>query len=242
MAVLLVAASFNVLRLNPVQFLYAVPMVADELSRFFPPDFHAASRVLPRALGETLAISVSATFMAALLSVPLAFLAARSVTRSRLLRGAARGVIVLARGLPALLIAIIFVSALGLGPFAGALALAVSSVGLTAKLMADAIEHVPPGPREALRATGATSLQEGVGAILPQVAPSFAGTVLFTLDSAIRSSTIIGVVGAGGIGLFVYQSIQALQFRVTTALVISVFLLVFAIDRVADAVRRQLLQ
>ncbi|MEU7751355.1 phosphonate ABC transporter, permease protein PhnE [Micromonospora sp. NPDC049101] len=237
----LTAASFAGLGISPWTVLRAVPELIAGFADFWPPDFASVASSLPDALLETLTIAVTATAIATLLSVPIAAFAARTVAPHPAVYHAARFVIVLSRGLPPLLMALIFVSAFGLGPFAGAIALGLATIGMTAKLMADAIEHLDPGPAAALRAAGASRTQQVSTAVIPQVAPSFVSTVLFTLDSTIRSSTIVGVVGAGGIGFITYQSVHTLQFHTTTAVLIVIFATVFIVERCADLIRKRIL-
>ncbi|WP_162907076.1 phosphonate ABC transporter, permease protein PhnE [Allorhizocola rhizosphaerae] len=236
-----IIASFAGLEISPLTLAAAVPALFVGLADFWPPDFASVADLLPAAMTETLSIAITATAMATLLSVPIAAFAARTIAPHPALYHAARMLIVLCRGLPPLLLALIFVSAFGLGPFAGAIALGLATIGMTAKLMADAIEHLDSGPATALRAVGATRPQQNAAAVIPQVAPSFVSTVLFTLDSTIRSSTIVGVVGAGGIGFITYQSVHTLQFQTTTAVLIVIFTTVFCVERAADTIRKRIL-
>ncbi|MEV0237986.1 phosphonate ABC transporter, permease protein PhnE [Nonomuraea sp. NPDC050786] len=240
-AALLVAVSFMGLDISPLALVQAVPELLTSVSSFFPPDFASVQEQLPRSIMETLTIAIMVTALATLLSLPVAFLAARTIAPHPIIYHVARLIIVVARGLPPLVLALIFVSAFGLGPFAGVVALSLGSIGLTAKLMADAVEHIDPGPGTALRSTGATRTQQSVTAVIPQVAPSFVATVLFTLDSTIRSSTIVGIVGAGGVGFITYQSVHTLQFHTTTAVLIVIFVTVFIVERFSDAVRKRIL-
>lgn len=138
-------------------------------------------------------------------------------------------------------LALLFVSAVGLGPFAGALALSIGSAGLTAKLLGDAIEAVRPSPRDSAVSTGASRLQELSTAVVPQVAPSFVATVLYVLDVNIRNSVILGIVGGGGIGFILTSTIRRLDFERTGAILIAIFVVVYGIERLAGWVRSQLI-
>lgn len=237
----LVVLSFFALGAGPFTVLGAIPPLIGEIGRFLPPDFASVRDELPPAMLDTLSIGVAATFLATVMSLPIAFLAARNVAPHPIVYRVARYFVVFMRALPPLVLALIFVSAFGLGAFSGAVALALGSIGLTAKLMADAIEHIRPGPGEAVRSVGATRLQESVAAVTPQVIPSFVATVLFTLDCAIRSSLIVGVVGAGGVGFIIYQSVHTLQFRTTSAVLLTVLATVLLVERASDAIRRRIL-
>jgi phosphonate transport system permease protein len=237
----LTVVSFTGLGISPGALLAAGPELIRGIGDFLPPDFASVEKQLPKAFLETITIAVTATALTSLLSVPIAFLAARNISPHPVVYHLARLVIVLARGLPPLVLALVFVSAFGLGPFAGVVALGLGTVGLTAKLMADAAEHLDPGPATALRSVGATRAQQVTTAVVPQVAPSFVATVLFTLDTTIRSSTIVGIVGAGGIGFITYQSVHTLQFQTTSAVLLVIFVTVFTVERISDAVRRRIL-
>ncbi|GIG90669.1 phosphonate ABC transporter, permease protein PhnE [Plantactinospora endophytica] len=237
----LALVSFAGLGISPGALLRAIPELVASIGTFLPPDFASVRDDLGPAIVETLTIAVCATALATALSLPIAFLAARPVAPHPVVYHAARLVIVLSRGLPPLVLALIFVSAFGLGPFAGVIALGLGSIGLTAKLMADAIEHLDPGPRAALRSVGATRVQQATTGVVPQVAPSFVATTLFTLDSTIRSSTIVGIVGAGGIGFITYQSVHTLQFHTTAAVLIVIFVTVFVVERFSDMIRKRIL-
>ncbi len=240
-AAAITVASFAGLGISPLTVVAAVPALAAGFADFWPPDFASVADLLPSAMMETLSIAVTATALATVLSIPIAAFAARTIAPHPAIYHAARLLIVLCRGLPPLLLALIFVSAFGLGPFAGAIALGLATIGMTAKLMADAIEHLDQGPATALTAVGATRAQQTAAAVIPQVSPSFVSTVLFTLDSTIRSSTIVGVVGAGGIGFITYQSVHTLQFHTTTAVLIVIFVTVFCVERAADMIRKRIL-
>lgn len=240
-AAALAVMSFAGLGISPATLLGSAPELVAGVREFLPPDFPAVWEHLPKALVETLTIAITATTLATALSLPVAFLAARTISPHPLVYHTARLVIVLARALPPLVLALIFVSAFGLGPFAGVIALALGTIGLTAKLTADAVEHLDPGPSEGVRSVGATRTQQAMAAVVPQVAPSFVATVLFTLDTTIRSSTIVGIVGAGGIGFILYQSVHTLQFNATSAILVVVFATIFTLEWLSDTIRKRIM-
>jgi phosphonate transport system permease protein len=148
--------------------------------------------------------------------------------------------LVFERGIPELILAVIFVAAVGLGPVGGTMALALGSLGLMAKLMADNLEEVDPGPREAVVAAGATRGQETAASLVPQAMPSFVGSFLYLLDVNIRSATILGIVGGGGIGFLLFNALRTLNFATASAIVITIFAVVYAIEQLSGWVRAQL--
>src|SRR5262249_15456670 len=147
-------------------------------------------------------------------------------------------VVVLVRGIPELVLAIVFVVITGLGAVAGALALGVGAVGLLGKLVADSLEEVDPGVEAAVRATGAGRRQVFCSATLPQAAPAFVGHVLYQLDVNIRSATLLGIVGAGGIGFDLLNASRVLDFGVVTTVLLLVFATVLVVELLAVWLRR----
>jgi len=209
--------------------------------RMFPPDFVTAWPQIVDGMVETLAIAAVSTVLGSLSSIPLGFLAARNVTVNKIVLYISRVVLVIVRGIPELILAIIFVAALGLGPVAGIFALSIGTAGFLAKLIADSIEEIDPAPREAVRATGANRIQELFVAVIPQVMPALISQLLYTFDINIRSSAILGIVGGGGIGFLLFNSMKVLALDTTAAIVISIFVLVYAVELLAGYVRRQVI-
>lgn len=165
----------------------------------WPPDFSIFKRVYNDTL-ITIQLAWVATVLSALMSLPIAFLAASNITESRPMRGLIIFLLNADRAIDALILALFFVSAVGLGPFPGVLALAFHSVGMLAKLFSDAIEAIDPGPVEALKSAGAGKLAMIRWAVWPQVAPHFISFFLFRFELNIRAAVVLGLVGAGGIG------------------------------------------
>lgn len=209
--------------------------------RMIPPDFITAWPQIVEGMVETIAIAAVATVLGSLISIPLGFLAARNVTVNRVVFWISRVVLVIVRGIPELILAIIFVAAIGLGPVAGIFALSIGTAGFLAKLIADSIEEIDPAPREAVKATGATRIQELFVSVVPQVMPALIGQLLYTFDINIRSSAILGIVGGGGIGFLLFNSMKVLAFDTTAAIVISIFVVVYLIELLAGYVRRQVI-
>jgi len=166
-------------------------------------------------------------------------MAASNVTPARPLYYLARGVIALTRAVPDLVWALLFVTAVGLGPFPGALALSVHSIGMLGRLFAEVIEDMDFGPVEALTLTGASRLQVFTHAVVPGVLPSLLGIGLYRFDENLRSSLVLGFVGAGGIGFRLLTAMNLFQYRTVSLLLIATFILVMAAERGSALLRRQ---
>jgi phosphonate transport system permease protein len=209
--------------------------------RLFPPDFaRAKSEGLVRGISETVAIGVISTLLGTVIAFPLGLLSARNIVVRKFVYAISRLVLLVTRSIPELIIAVMFVSAMGLGPIPGTLALTVVTASFMAKLIADSLEEVSPFPREALVAVGATRVQEFIGGVLPQAMPSLVGQLLYMLDYNIRSSTILGIVGGGGIGSLLFGSLRVFELQVTGAIIVSIFCTVYAIELIGNWVRAQL--
>ncbi|MDY7104598.1 MAG: phosphonate ABC transporter, permease protein PhnE [Actinomycetota bacterium] len=211
------------------------------LGRLVPTDLDWFTPDIREALVETLALGFAATFLGVLVALPLGFLAARNVAPARWVYAAARYLVVVVRAVPELIIAVVFVAAVGLGPFPGVMALAVGTVGFATKLFADAIEEVSPGPREGVTSTGATRVQESSTGVLTQAMPALVGHTLYMLDINIRSSVIVGIVGAGGVGYYLIQAQKQLRWDTIGGIMLVVFGVVFAIELISTWVRRRLI-
>ncbi|WP_236792747.1 phosphonate ABC transporter, permease protein PhnE [Amycolatopsis sp. GM8] len=233
LTLVIVLASIWGAHLSAGQFFGALGNLGHTLSLFWPPEFLP---VLAGDLWETVKIALAATLLGAVLALPFGALAARNVApnAARFFRLLIVGV----RGIPELVLAIVFVVISGLGPVAGALALAVGVVGLLGKLVADSLEEVDPGVEQALRATGAGRWQVFFSATLPQAAPAFVAHVLYQLDVNIRSATLLGIVGAGGIGFDLLNASRVLEFGAVTAILALVFVVVMAVELLAVGLRR----
>ncbi|WP_052852632.1 phosphonate ABC transporter, permease protein PhnE [Streptomyces avicenniae] len=227
------------LEIDPREVFTSLDDIADMAGRMLPPDFTAVGGALTTALLETLAIGVVATAAGVVLSIPLGLLAAHPVAPHPLVYWGARATILGVRAIPELVLAIVFVAAIGLGPLAGAAALAVGSVGFLGKLVADAAEEIDPGPLEAVRAVGGGWWQRLSTAVVPQVVPSLVGSSLYLLDVNIRASTVLGIVGAGGVGFLLFEAVRTLNFAFAGGIVLLVFVVVIVVERCSGWLRRQ---
>ncbi|MBR0680387.1 phosphonate ABC transporter, permease protein PhnE [Roseomonas eburnea] len=208
----------------------------------WPPSPGGAFADLLKGLAESLAMAFLGSLLAAVAALPLALLGAGNVVGSALLRFSARRIFDGLRGIDALIWALIFVSAVGMGPFAGILALAVSDTGTLAKLFSEALEGADRRQVEAVRAAGAgRGLAIRLG-LLPQVAPVMLSQVLYTLESNTRSATILGVVGAGGIGLALSDRIRINNWDEAAFIMLMILAMVAAIDLASRMIRLRLIR
>lgn len=207
------------------------------LDRFLPPDHAGTLDLMLEQLLITFQIALAGTLLGAMLALPVGMLAARNVSPHPTLAKFFRGVIVVTRGIPELILAIVFVIISGMGPVAGALALAVGAMGLLSKLIADSLEETDTRVQQALRASGASEAQIFFGSTLRQVAPAGVAHVIYQLDVNFRSATLLGVVGAGGIGFYLLNANRVLQFEVVTFILVLIVAVVLALEAIAMLLR-----
>jgi phosphonate transport system permease protein len=239
-AVVIVGLSFWDTKIDPVRLVTSLGQIGHTVAQYFPPDFTSARASLVTGTIQSASVALVATVIGVALAIPIGLLAARNVT-DRWVYRAARAFLLVVRAVPELILAIVFVVAVGLGLVAGTFALIVGTVGFMSKLVADGIEEVPPGPREAVLSVGAARLQETATSVVAPSAPSLVGNSLYMLDVNFRSSTILGIVGAGGIGYLLQQSVQVLAYRTTGAIIVSTFAVVLVIEVVTNWIRKQLI-
>ena len=237
--ILVVLQSALVVHARPQDLITGAYGMADIIRRAIPPDIGEIGKIWWPTL-ETVDIAIFGTVGGVLMALPLAVLAAENVTPSRFFYFAARGAIGIARSVPDLVWALLFVTAVGLGPFPGALALAVHSVGMLGRLFAETIEHMEMAPIDALSLTGARRLQVFTHGVIPSVLPSLTGITLYRLDENIRSSLVLGFVGAGGIGFELLSAMNLFQYRLVSLYLIVTFVLVLAAERLSALVRARL--
>lgn len=213
------------------------PPLIDFLSHLFvTPQWEYLPR-LGQLMLETIEMTLLGTFIALLIAFPLGILAARNASPHPLVFQACRNLLGFIRALPELVWALVFVSAVGLGPLPGVMALALVTVGFMGKFFAEAIEVVGDNAIEGVRATGAGRLQTILYAMLPQAVPDFIGSLLYILDHNLRAATILGLVGAGGIGYDMVMSMRLFQYDRIILIAGSIYLLVTLLDRLSDRLR-----
>ncbi len=236
LGIVLIAAWYVGL-LNAGTLAEGVPAIMTLAGESFPPDFrNAADWFLP--LVDTLAMSIAGTAVAVLFSVPLAFLAARNTSPHPLVFQFARVLLNALRSVPELIMGIIFVAAVGFGALPGVLALGLHSIGMVGKFFAEAIEHVDEAPVEAARAAGASPLQVLYHAVLPQVMPQFADVSIYRWEYNFRASTVMGMVGAGGIGFELMGSLRIMQYQEVFAILLVILLMVTLVDALSGRLRK----
>ncbi|MFC7473327.1 phosphonate ABC transporter, permease protein PhnE [Dankookia sp. GCM10030260] len=230
------------LQVDPARLLSGFGRLLHFLALMLPPDPGSAAefRGILLALAETLAIAFLGTLLAAGIALPVGLLAARNTTIHGIVRFASRRMLDGIRGIDALIWALIWVSVVGLGPFAGVLAIMTSDIGTFGKMFSEALEAADRRPQEGVVSAGGTGPARVRFGVLPQVLPVLAGQVLYMFESNVRSSTIIGIVGAGGIGLTLTEMIRTLEWQSVSAIVLLILLMVAAIDAVSGRLRRRL--
>jgi phosphonate transport system permease protein len=190
---------------------------------------------------ETLQMAIVGTIVGVIISLPLGLLAARNVSPHPAVYQATRLLLNVNRAIPEIIFALIFVAAVGLGPFGGVLALGVGAVGSLAKLYAESIEQIDPQQVLAVRATGAGPMQTFIYGVVPQAMPLIATYSLLNFEHNVRSATILGLVGAGGIGFILQKYISLFQYRELMGTLIFIIVMVTVIDRVSDYLRKKLI-
>ncbi|MBL7633003.1 phosphonate ABC transporter, permease protein PhnE [Frankia sp. CN6] len=232
---------FVLLKVDLRELLTSIGDIFQVGTRLIPPNFTLAGWKLFGAVVETVAIGVVATAVGFVLSIPFGLLSARTVSPNRVVYAVARTLIVVIRAIPELILAVVFVVAFGLGPLAGACALAIASIGFLGKLVADAAEEIDLGPVEAVRAVGGGWWAQLFSAVLPQLVPALIGNTLYMLDVNIRHSTILGIVGAGGVGFLLFESIRTVNYEFAGGIILIVFVIVFAVERLSGWIRSKVI-
>ena len=222
---------------SPVRLLGGFAALGRFVVLMVPPDPEGHAVLFLQALSETLAIALLGTLAATVLAVPFGLLAARNVVSNRLVHVLARRILDVFRSIDILVWAIVWIAVVGLGPFAGVLAIASSDFGALGKLFSETIETCGHAAREGVRAAGGGRLHEIRFGLLPQVLPIIAGQALYFFESNTRSATVIGIVGAGGVGLHLYEAIRTFEWREVSFLVLIVLLAVAVIDGISSRLR-----
>ncbi|MES5835673.1 phosphonate ABC transporter, permease protein PhnE [Bacillus cereus group sp. MG11] len=215
------------------------PNIMDLLKEMVPPDW-SYFQVITTAMLDTIRMAIIGTTLGAILAIPLALFAASNVFTSTFLYSPARLILNFIRTIPDLLLAAIFVAIFGIGPLPGILALTFFSIGLVAKLLYESIESIDPGPLEAMTAVGANKVQWIVYGVIPQVKAHFVSYVLYTFEVNVRAAAVLGLIGAGGIGLYYDRTLGFLQYQQTASIIIYTLVVVLVIDYVSTLLREKL--
>ena len=230
---------------SPAEMYRAVDLIHDWRnmaefgSAFLRPNFHDWESYLADMV-VTVEIAAWGTALAVLFGVPFSIFCAANVCPVLIVQPARR-LMDACRAINEIVFALMFVVAVGLGPFAGVMALAVHNLGVFAKLFSEAVESIDPRPVEGIRATGAGRIQEVIFGVVPQVAPLWSSLTLYRLETNVRSATTLGIVGAGGIGQTLYESIRSFHYAETAAQVIIVVATVVVIDLLSARLRKALI-
>jgi phosphonate transport system permease protein len=225
---------------SPVEFIKGAPYLADLVGEMFPPSLRRIEAVALSLL-ETFEMALVGTAFGVLFSLVLGILATKSQTPNILLYHVSRNLIALFRTVPDLIWALFFVIMVGLGPFAGTLAIMIDTIGFCGRFFAEAMEEVDKGPQEALEALGASRLGTIFCAVIPAALPSFVNTALFSLEKATRSSVVLGLVGAGGIGIELKVSMDMFMYSEASTIILLIFALVMVVERVSSLLRKRIM-
>ncbi|MBC7446303.1 MAG: phosphonate ABC transporter, permease protein PhnE [Polaromonas sp.] len=234
----LLAASWQGADLRPLDLVRDSGNMATYAADFFPPNF-SQWRIYLQEMIVTLQIALWGTALAVVFAIPLGLLSSANVAPAWV-RQPVRRAMDAARAINEMVFAMLFIVAVGLGPFAGVLALFVHTTGVLAKLFSEAVESIDAQPVEGIRATGANALEEIVYGIIPQVLPLWISYSLYRFESNVRSASVVGMVGAGGIGVILWEIIRGFQYAETCAVMVIIVVTVTLIDLVSARIRQAL--
>ena len=226
--------------LTPARLWRGIFRLSDFLGQALPPNPKRLGSII-RATLETFEMALVGTVFGALLSLPLSILAAKNTTPHPWWFSGSRSFVTLLRVIPDLIWGLIFIIVVGLGPAAGIMAITMDVMGFCGKFFAERIEEIEPGPIEALRAIGASEVSIIAGAIFPATLPSFVASTLFSLESSIRSAVVLGLVGAGGIGVELSTSMQLLRYDEALMVIIVIFVVVLLVEEVSSWIRKMII-
>lgn len=216
------------------------PYLLGIIQRMLPPNLTLLPDLLAPAV-ETIQISLWGTTLAVIFTIPIGMMAAQNITPHSLLYHSCRLILNATRSISEMIFALVFVAAVGLGPFPGVLALAFHSVGMMGKFLAESIENIDNGPVEALKSAGAGQLQMIRYAIFPQIIPEFISLCLYRLELNFRSATVLGIVGAGGIGFELITSMRLFKYQDTTSILLVILLTVIIMDGICTQIRSRII-
>lgn len=240
LALAFLVASFTAAKVEPSKLVTGMPKIAGWLVQMFPPDLSEIDSILFAAF-QTLAMATVGTIFALMIAAPLVPLAARNTTPNAVVYRLVRALFSILRSTEMLVFALIFVAAVGFGPFTGVLAITFNMTGALGKLLTEVIEPADPGPIEAVSLTGAGPIVKLRYALIPDVWPNIVAVCLYIWEFNVRASTVLGIVGAGGIGQTLKDSIDLLDFPKLSTVLLTVLTMVIAIDMLSGWVRRRVL-
>lgn len=221
------------------EILGGIPRIFEFFTQMFPPDITGIDRYFYLIL-ETVSMGISGTIIAIMVAIPLGVLSARNIVKFRLVNSISREINNFFRAMPELMFALLFVAAVGLGPFAGVLAISIHTAGFLGKFYAESIENIDRKPLEAIDSTGAKFIQKLRYAVFPQIIPLFNSYNLYLLDRNIRASTVMGVVGAGGIGFELIMSMKVFDYQRTLTIILLILFTIIIVDQISSYLRKKL--
>ncbi len=224
---------------RPLSLFWGIPDMANLFVRMWPPNITYLSTMLG-PLAETMQMAVLGTVVGAVLAVPVVLLASRNISRFKGVYYFIRGLLNLIRTIPDILLASVFAAALGFGALPGVMALAVFSFGIIAKLTSETVEAIDPGPLEALSASGSPRVNVIYYGVVPQVLPQFVAYCLYVFEINVRAATVLGLVGAGGIGMWLQRDMNLMMYRNASAIILLIFVFVLAMDLISNYLRGRL--
>ena len=236
-AAVYLALALGSMDINWSRVVEGLPRGVNFLLSFFPPDFITRSDAIVDGIFESLWMTVTATAVGVLISIPVSIGAARNLSPAPVYYFC-RSIVALSRTFPEIILAIFFVKLFGFGPFAGFVTLSVATVGFYAKLLAEDIEDIDTSQAEAIRATGSTWLQWINYAIQPQVAPRSIGLAAYRFDINFRESAVVGIVGGGGIGATLLTAFDRYEFESAAAILLIIIAIVMAVEYSSGWMRR----
>ena len=222
--------------MRPMELIRDSDNMVQYLLGFFPPNF-TEWEIYVQEMLITIQLAVWGTVLAVVCSVPCGILSAENIAPWWICQPMRRAMDA-ARAINEIVFAMLFVVAVGLGPFAGVLALWIHTTGILAKLFSEAVEAIDPSPVEGIRATGASRLEEVIFGVIPQVLPLWISYSLYRFESNVRSATVLGIVGAGGIGMILWEVIRSFQYAETAAIVIIIVISVSMLDMISQRLRK----
>jgi phosphonate transport system permease protein len=228
----------SISKLTLKRFANAVGRLSDFITQAIPPNLERLPQILKATL-ETFEMALVGTIVGAILSIPLALLAARNTTLNMPVYYVVRSFIAFLRSVPDLVWGLIFLVAVGLGPGTGMLAITVDVMGFCGRFFAEKIEELAPGPVDALRMTGAPPAGVIIGAIVPAAFPSMVATTLYSLEHSVRAAVVLGLVGAGGIGVELSTSMRLLQYDTAFTIILVIFGVVISVERISAIIRKK---
>ena len=236
----LLGVSYYPVEVNNWTFLFTdADNMAMFLKDFLKPNFSELDRLILKMI-ETVQIALWGTVLSIIVGIPCALLSSVNIAPMWIVQPMRR-LMDAARAINELVFAILFVAAVGLGPFAGVMALFIHNLGIIAKLFSEAVEAIDPRPVEGIQATGANRLQQIIYGVIPQVLPLWTSFSLYRFETLVRSATVLGIVGAGGIGFLFYESFRSFQYDRASAVIIVIVISVTIIDIISSQIRKRLI-